>query len=296
MSYLGEAAALGASALWTGSYIAFTFAVRRLGADVVNRVRLAVALGLLLVTHAAVYGTPVPLNAPPARWFWLCLSGVVGFAVCDAFLFRALFHLGAHRTALVSALIPVVSALFAWGTLGQRLLGVQWVGVVATVCALALVVSARETASDRGASRRRGLAFALIAVVAQSARYLLSVKGMEGGFPPLSTNVIQILAATVAAWLAAIARGRWRDTWVALRDWRGARATMAGAFVGPFLGVTASLVALTHAPVGIASTLMALPPVFLLPLSRIVFRERIAVRAIVGTVLAVGGVSLLFLG
>ena len=68
-----------------------------------------------------------------------------------------------------------------------------------------------------------------------------------------------------------------------------------GAFMGPFLGVWLSLVAVQNAYVGIASTLMALPPVFLIPLSRWVFKEQITTGTILGTILAVTGAALIFL-
>ena len=44
-----------------------------------------------------------------------------------------------------------------------------------------------------------------------------------------------------------------------------------------------------------ASTLMALPPVILLPVSYFVFKEKIGWQAIAGTVLASAGVAVLFL-
>jgi len=68
-----------------------------------------------------------------------------------------------------------------------------------------------------------------------------------------------------------------------------------GALAGPFLGVWLSLVAIQHTSVGIASTLMSLPPIFLLPVGMIIFKERIGWRAVVGTVLAISGVAVLFL-
>jgi drug/metabolite transporter (DMT)-like permease len=55
-----------------------------------------------------------------------------------------------------------------------------------------------------------------------------------------------------------------------------------------------SLVAADHAPVGVAQTLMALPPVLILPLARVIYTEHISVRAVLGAVVAVGGVALLF--
>jgi drug/metabolite transporter (DMT)-like permease len=50
-----------------------------------------------------------------------------------------------------------------------------------------------------------------------------------------------------------------------------------------------------HAPVGIATTLTSLMPIFLLPLGRIIFKERITGRAVTGTILAIAGIAVLFL-
>ncbi len=296
MSHIGEWAALATAALWSGSYLAFTAAVRRIGADRVNRLRLLFALVFLAAAHLACYGVPLPMGAEASRWLWLGLSGVIGFTIADAFLFRALYHLGAHRTSVVTALIPVSSAFLAWITLGETLSWLQGIGVAVTMSAVLLIVTAR-THGDADAARnpKLGVLFALGTVVAQSLRYLLSLKGMSGGFPVLSTNVLQIFAATIAAWLVALPRGGWRATLDGLSDRKAALATTAGALVGPTMGVTLSLVALANAPVGVASTLMALTPVFLLPLGAALFGERITWRSAVGTACAVGGVAILWL-
>ncbi|HHR85655.1 MAG TPA: DMT family transporter [Candidatus Acetothermia bacterium] len=294
----GEIAALGTAVLWTMTYLQFTVAVRLIGASLLNRTRLTVALVFLVLAHLIVHGTPFPLDVEAARWGWLILSGVIGFAISDALLFRSLFHLGAHRTSLLMALIPVASTLLAWGAFGERLTTIQVVAALVTVGGIALVVSARPSDPEPVRGDRRtsfGILCALGAVVAQSLRYVLSKQGMSGGFPILSTNVMQILAATVAVWAVAALRGTIRGSLAPLRDRTAILSTVGGAFTGPFLGVSFSLVALSAAPVGIASTLMALTPVFLLPISRFVFKEHITPRAVIGTALAIAGVAILFL-
>jgi len=294
---IGELAALGTAFLWTLTYIQFTFAVRRLGPSVLNRLRLLAALVLLLIAHTVLFGLPVPLDVGWAEIGWLSLSGVIGFAVSDGFLFSGLLHMGAHRTSLVMSLIPIASAALSWAVFGERLSGVQIVAGLVTVGGIMLVVLARR--GEETEARKRGFGvgvlFALGAVVAQSLRYIFSVQGMRGGLPPLSANVLQIGSATVAIWLLALVRGTTKTSFAGLRDRTALWATVGGACTGPFLGVTLSMVALLRAPVGVASTLMALVPIFLLPASRFVFKEPIAPRAVVGTLLAVAGVALLFL-
>ncbi len=56
-----------------------------------------------------------------------------------------------------------------------------------------------------------------------------------------------------------------------------------------------SLIAVQKTEVGVASTLMALPPVFLLPIGRFFFKESIGYQAVLGTIVAVAGVAMLFL-
>ncbi|MGD9676030.1 MAG: EamA family transporter, partial [Candidatus Bipolaricaulia bacterium] len=96
-------------------------------------------------------------------------------------------------------------------------------------------------------------------------------------------------------WIGAARRHGWAETRAALGDRRAAAATAAGAVLGPTLGVTRSLIALGRTSVGVASTLMAVTPVFLLPVTWIVFGERPTWRAYVGTGIAVAGVAGLFL-
>jgi len=72
-------------------------------------------------------------------------------------------------------------------------------------------------------------------------------------------------------------------------------AILGGAFSGPFLGVSLSLFALQNTSIGVASTLMALPPIFLLPVDAFYFHEKIGWGSILGTLVAITGVALLFL-
>jgi drug/metabolite transporter (DMT)-like permease len=46
---------------------------------------------------------------------------------------------------------------------------------------------------------------------------------------------------------------------------------------------------------GVAATIMAIVPVLILPLVVLVYRERVTSRAVLGAIVAVGGVAMLFL-
>ncbi len=97
-------------------------------------------------------------------------------------------------------------------------------------------------------------------------------------------------------WVWAAAAGEFGRTIRRVRaDGHAGRAIFGGAFIGPFLGVWLSMIAIQSSRVGIASTLMAMTPVLSLPLVRIVFGERVTPRAVVGTSVAMAGVAAMIL-
>jgi drug/metabolite transporter (DMT)-like permease len=79
------------------------------------------------------------------------------------------------------------------------------------------------------------------------------------------------------------------------RDKKLLASLLIGSFIGTFLGITLSLIAVAHTKVGIASTLIATSPVLMLPIVRIVHKEILSWKAITGAVTAVLGVGMLFL-
>jgi drug/metabolite transporter (DMT)-like permease len=55
-----------------------------------------------------------------------------------------------------------------------------------------------------------------------------------------------------------------------------------------------SLIAIQNTYVGLASTLMALTPVIMLPIVRWVFKEQVSQRAVVGTFVSIIGVAVIY--
>ncbi|MGD2059031.1 MAG: EamA family transporter, partial [Anaerolineales bacterium] len=130
----------------------------------------------------------------------------------------------------------------------------------------------------------------------QALGLIASKFGLSGGLSPLSGNTIRVITATIIMWLLALITRQGGVTIGALAKKRTAVfAIVGGTVFGPFLGVWLSLVAIQNAPVGIASTLMGLSPIFLVPIGRIVFGERFTWRTTAGTLTAMVGVALLFL-
>jgi drug/metabolite transporter (DMT)-like permease len=66
------------------------------------------------------------------------------------------------------------------------------------------------------------------------------------------------------------------------------------AILGPIIGVWFSLIAIQHSTIGVATTLGSLTPIFLIPIAYFVFGDKVTWQAVIGTLIAVGGSTLLF--
>lgn len=294
---LGELAALAAALCFTFGPTMFTVAGRRVGSLTVNRFRLLLASLLLLILHFALYGRPYPALQGKI-WGDLFFSGVIGLAISDAFLFEAFVRLGPRLALLVLNLVPVVTIAVAWVLFGEHLTGGELAAIVITLAGVSWVVAERPLNKD-GTTRThdpRGLTFAFVAVGLQSISTLLAKGGMMAGIPAISGNVVRMSGGMLALWLWTLLKGEGRRTLhVVWEQPRTLGIIVAGVVIGPMLGMTLALFALKAIPVGIVSTLGALTPVLLIPVSRWVFHEKVSPRAVWGTLLATAGVAWLLL-
>jgi drug/metabolite transporter (DMT)-like permease len=300
--FSGELAALGTAICFSFGSVMFTFAGREIGSPLVNRARLLVAMLGVMLLHWLLMGEPVPLDAGAVPWFWLGVSGFVGLAAGDAFLFQAFVLIGPRLSMLLMALAPVMGAVLAWLFLGETLQLPEIAGITLTIVGIAWVVSenrgkptAAPDAVDSGRTYFWGIICGLGGAAGQAGGLVLSKIGLANDFPALSGNVIRLAVALILIWLLALVRGQGIASFRTLRAHpRAVLFLTGGAIMGPISGVWLSLIAVQRAPIGVASALMALTPIFLIPISRIVFKERVSSTAIFGTLLAFAGTVLLF--
>jgi drug/metabolite transporter (DMT)-like permease len=297
MNFIGEIAALATSFFFAMTAMIFTSTGRMVGSQVTNRMRLVFALIYLVVINVILFREPLPFSAEASRWVWLSLSGVIGLSLGDAFFFQSLVSVGPRLGSLLLSLAPIFGSIIAWIFFGETLTPLQVTGIVLALAGIGWVVMSHEEPPDTPHGHtKRGVFFGVLAGLGQAVGLVLSKQGLFGEFSPFQANVIRMLAAAVFIWIWAVMDGKAGATITALREKPQVIGLIAlGALVGPVLGVTSSLLAVQHTEVGVASTLMALPPVIILPISYFVFKEKIGWQAIAGTILAIAGVAILFL-
>jgi drug/metabolite transporter (DMT)-like permease len=306
-AHAGELAALGTAGCWVASVLAFEAAGRRIGSLTVNLIRLVMAIALGALAGWALRGLPLPTDATPHAWLWLSISGLVGFTFGDLCLFRAFVVLGARLSSLMMSLVPPLTAVIGWALLGEVLGGRELAGMAMTVGGVVWALAERmRRTGGRTAGRPAGaappalpgptlwgVALGLGGAVGQAGGLVLSKYGM-GGYDPFAATQIRVLAGTAGYIALFTALGRWGRVVRATADRRAMAHTATGAFFGPFLGVSLSLLAVQHTLTGVAASIMSTTPVLIIPAVVLLGRERVGPGGWLGAALAVAGVVVLF--
>ncbi|WP_462280977.1 DMT family transporter [Salinivirga cyanobacteriivorans] len=301
-NYYGEIAGIGTAVCWTATSMFFEAAGKRIGSLSVNLIRLFMAFFLLGTVTWITRGYFLPLDATTYNLTWLALSGLIGFTIGDLLLFQAFVVVGARISMLIMALAPPVAAIAGWIILGEAMTTKGLLGMMITLTGIMMVVLNRPAKEQNGKKPKLrdwfenplGLLLAFGGAAGQAVGLVLSKKGMEN-YDVIASTHIRVMAGAIGFMIVFTFMRRWRRVFSALKDKKGMLFTSGGAFFGPFLGVTLSLVAVKFTSAGIAQTLTSLVPVIIILPSVFIFKERVTPREVLGAFVAVAGVAMFFI-
>ena len=309
-SHLGEFAALLTAVFWTVTALAFESASKKIGSLTVNLVRLCMAFIFLGSWSLYARGEFLPMGASTHNWIWLSVSGVIGFVLGDLFLFKSYVVMSARISMLIMSLAPPMAALIGWLVMGETMTGQNILGMFLTLTGIAIVILERkknepEDFLDKTLKKKKkrkvkfsypvkGLLLAFGGAAGQAGGLVLSKYGMAD-YDTVAATQIRVITGVIGFAFIFTVLGRWNRLKDAFRNRVAMGRLTIGAFFGPFLGVTFSLMAVKHTSTGIASTIMAIVPVLIIPPAMIFFKEKITLREVLGAFIAIGGVAMFFI-
>ncbi|SHJ17483.1 Uncharacterized membrane protein [Geosporobacter subterraneus DSM 17957] len=295
-AHYGEIAAFATAICWTVTAVAFETAGRRVGSLSVNLIRLVMAFFLLSIFTFFTRGMFLPFDATATMWFWLILSGLIGFVLGDLFLFQAYVEVGSRISMLIMSTAPPITAFLGFFILGECISPMNLLGMAVTIGGIALVILVKNTGESKVEVSKplKGLLYAFIGALGQALGLILSKFGM-GSYSPFAATQIRIIAGIIGFVIVVTLRQGWGSLMDSLKDQKAMTAISIGAAFGPFIGVSLSLLAIQHTTTGIASTIMSITPVLIIPAAIFMFKEKVTQKEILGAVITVIGVSLLFL-
>ena len=302
-SHFGEIAALLTAFFWTVTALFFESASKKVGSLTVNLLRLLLAFIFLGFYSLITNNTFLPIGASLHAWIWLGISGLIGFVIGDFFLFKSYTIIGARIAMLIMALAPPIAALFGWMLLGETMSFQNLLGMAVTITGIGMVVITRNTKEETQGKNTKilkfkysaiGLLFAFLGATGQAVGLVLSKFGMKD-YDAFAATQIRVFIGIIGFSVLFTIMRRWKNFIPAIINKRAFTKIAIGAFFGPFLGVSFSLLAIKYTTTGIASTIMAIVPVLIIPPAIIFFKEKISIIEIIGAAITVSGGSLFFI-
>ena len=328
--FIGETIALGVAVSWTATALFAEVASKRMGSLSLNTVRMTMSLALLAVTLWLTMGVPYPRFADGGTWLWLLVSGVVGYVIGDYCLMQGYIYIGSRFGQLFMTLSAPTAALTGRLLLGEQMRPLAILGMVVTLSGIAMSILSKSQNVEESKSQkvslklpRKGVFFAAMAGICQGFGLVLSKIGLEhydaalaaagigdhtvpdGALLPMPLYLSIPFAATMIRATMGLC-GFFALLVIFNKDWkarldhavhdRTAMWCLLGATVfGPFVGVSASLLATQYTSTGIAQTLFALTPILIIAPAAWLFRQKVTAREIIGAVVSVCGVCLFFI-
>lgn len=290
--FRGEFAALGAALIWALASFIYVGLGKQMPPLVLNFSKSTIAIGLILLTCVLQGSLP---QLEPQPLLLLLLSGAIGIGIGDTAFFASLNHIGARRSLLLESLAPPLTAVMATTFLGETLSLRACFGIVLTVVGVAWVVIERTHEDvEKRSHPWRGILLGVAAAFAQASGSVLSRAALVNTEVSPLWSTLARLVGGVAVLLVLLLwqRNLWRG-FSPLRSGRFWLVLTATSLFGTYLGILLQQTALKYTKAGIAQSLSATSPLFVIPLA-IAAGERVSIRAIVGVLIALVGVCLLF--
>ena len=311
MQHLGEIISLIVALSWTATAIFADIASHRLGALPLNLIRMGFSIVFLSVLLVIVTGSPFPLYADDATYFWLALSGLVGYVFGDMCLFSCYVLIGSKFGQILMTLAPPVAGIAGWLMLGEKLSWHSWLAMLVTLTGIAICILGRGGATHKLEIKLpwKGVLLGIGAGIGQGVGLVLSKIGLENyaaALPddvssgvtfmmPFAGTLIRAVTGFLGFFLILAIMGKASQLRTAVNDRQGMKFAVLTTFFGPFLGVSLSLMAVQYANAGVASTLMALTPVLIIVPYSIINHQKISPKEILGAIITVTGAALFFL-
>jgi drug/metabolite transporter (DMT)-like permease len=116
-----------------------------------------------------------------------------------------------------------------------------------------------------------------------------------GSYNAFAATQIRIIAGAIGFAIVITLWKKWHNVGAAVKNTSAMKRIMVGSIFGPFLGVSFSLYAVQHANAGIASTIMSIVPILIIPPAIIFLKQKVTLKEIIGAVISVIGVALFFI-
>jgi drug/metabolite transporter (DMT)-like permease len=286
----GEIFALGAAICWAVGPLFAYRGVEALGVFRFSQFR-------FLVSSVILFAIAMALNSPGSMTrqsiMALVASGVIGIAIGEGLLFKAVYYLGPRIASIIFSLHAPITAFAGAAIFGERMTPNSILGVVLAVSGVGMAIVYRSRSERAGGEWHRsgkfeiGIVAAAGAVVCQVIGALLSKEAM-GEVHPIFGSFLRTVSAAIA-FIPLFVLFQERDRQAKLADMKHILYSSAVSTVG---GMTLLLAAFAYSDIHRAAVISSLSPVLFILIMSLVRNEKFSLGAWGGTSIAFTGVFL----
>ena len=234
---------------------------------------------------------------PYTTLFRSVISGILGVFLADTFRYSSLTRIGPQLQTLLNTTTAPFALLLGFLILGQVVSGLSLVGTGVVFAGILLAIVSRDaSALSRFSGDKDGMVtgvlFGIAAALMQAGSVLIAAPVMLKGIDPISATLVRAAAGAGSLLLPTLLSRKNRDK-IRTMNFTVARQALLVAVIGPGLGMTLQLHALSTGPVGVVSTLSTTTPLIILPLVWVIGKSRPGLFSWLGALTGILGVWLI---
>jgi len=292
---MGAVCALTAALSWAGNSAILKSLTTRIDTLSLNTLRLCSAsLLLLALIPLSGRGTEF-VNTPLMSLVYLIISGVVALAIGDTIFIKSLSYLNVSRAfPIAQCSNPVFTMLLAVLLLGESFTWVTGLGAFFVLLGIYLITSTRTTPGVNSTPRRirgKGVILAIIAGAAWSiAAVTLKLGALD--MDPMVAAAIRMSSAVIV--LLPFTLSQRKKGALQLRKYgsRSLALALTSGLIDYGVGMVFFIIAIQLIGAGKTVVLSSSAPLFLLPFSIFILKEKLTRLTLVGIFTGVTGICL----
>ena len=290
----GQLISLSTAFLWAISVIIFEYTGKKLGANLVNTIRLI--YGLLIIGMILFFTTGNFFAVASSKaWIFIIISALLGFLVGDYFLFQAFLYIGGRLTLLIYSVTPVMGAIVDY-IVFKEVLGVfSILGIVITFLGIAIAIFSKGKEKIQNKHLKKGILFASLGAFGQATGLVFSKLALTDGLSAFEITQLRILIGLIGFLMVLTFQKKLKEIPKSFKHKKASILLFIGSITGPVLGIWTTIYAMQFAPIGVTTTISQLNTILIIPLSILFLKEKIYKNEIIGAIIAFVGVTLLFI-
>lgn len=257
-----------------------------------NLVKNTVAFAFMLPT-LLIWGGALP-EFSRGDYALMLLSGALGMALGDLLFFRAINLIGAGHSGIVGSLLSPFVILLSAVFLGERLVGLQWLGFAMVMSGILLVTWRRGGARIESSELRKGAVTAAAGVFLMAAGAVM-VKPVLESHDFTWVIGVRLLGGLAGMLLLGSLGRQWRNVLAGYRKPHPWKWTLLGSFLGGYVAMLLWLAGYKLIPASEASIYNEAQGSFIVLFAWLILGETIGIRKLAGLALTLAGVIVMLL-